>query len=760
MKKMKYLLASISVIAIFYVTILCLMAVPVAANYNFAGWPVETRTNGTVNGGVFIGCEPWAGTETLTGNFDVPNGTVKWARLYTGIWGGTEDYEGWVNVTFNGIYNRNGLGPIHLRGVNDENPNVWCSTHGKYWLWYNVTDLVNAGAMNTATTSKINATAGGFDGRVYGIVLVVVYEGGDNPKNVQYWINDGSDALHYASATWPPIAHDSGATYFNGTVNTGMVSNANLTVVHLTAYEPGCDSCLKFNGHNLDTSMVDSNTFELNSWNVTSYIASSGNNAWFSRGEDCYVGITNAILVLEREAVEQPDLMITAIKPYHYEWSAYYDIPKGDPWYNLTNYVNVTVKNNGTVAAGSFVVKLYADEKLIGNATVVGLAANTTTDVKIEWKPEGEDVLGWVDTAEGAKIAHNDTSKNYMLRAVVDEDNKVSESNEENNNLTKEQKVVWNGFASDEPLENYAHGKVKGGIIYTTGDGQYRGVDCDGTKYGTCNNVSYDLEIPGSVKLARLYIYYTWAQPPYKAPKIGVTLNTPSDAVQELNMERSYNDIKGDFSSHRFVWGTYAYNITDYVNESGRYVVNITNLNNGSDSEFATKYALAAPAILVVYENASGAPEREYWINEGADILLGGRRCKGGFLSLEECLNHATFSGSINLSEVEKATLGVASPWAGFSWEPGMTNYLYFNDFELGRNVYCGYDSQCCKTVNGMMMNVGANNAQVGVNVTDVTNYLNPSDNVVIQGDDGDCMMPSSAFLVISRKSKERGISR
>ncbi len=40
---------------------LCLMAVPVAANYNFDGWPVETRTNGTVNGGVFIDCEPWAG---------------------------------------------------------------------------------------------------------------------------------------------------------------------------------------------------------------------------------------------------------------------------------------------------------------------------------------------------------------------------------------------------------------------------------------------------------------------------------------------------------------------------------------------------------------------------------------------------------------------------------------------------------------------------------------------------------------------------
>jgi hypothetical protein len=729
-------------VAMFACLLLC---TPASADYNFDGWPVETRTNGTVNGGVFIDYEPWAGTTTLTGNFDMPDGAIKWARLYAGIWGGNPTNTGWVNVTFNGIYDENGLGPIHLEGEDDTNPNVWCSGCGKYWMFYNVTGLVNPGSVNTATNSKIN---GSIDGRVYGIVLVVVLENESMPA-IQYWVNDGSDGLHYY--TWPHPAHDSGSTYFNGTVNTDTVTKANLTMVHLTGYSPACANCLQFNDHELDTSMVTTNGFEMNTWNVTSYVEASGNDAWYSRGEDTFVSITNAILVLEREAVEKPDLMITVIKPYHYEWSEEYNIPKGDPWFNLLNYVNVTVKNNGTVAAGSFEVELYADDELIGNATVAGLAANTTTDVKFEWKPEGEDVLGWTDTAKGAKIPHDDTGKNYTLRAVVDEDNGVSESNEENNNLTKEQKVVWNGFSSDEPLENYVHGKVKGGIIYTTGDGQYRGVDCYGTKYGTFYNVSYDLEIPvpGSVKLAKFYIYYTWAQPSYKAPKVGVTLTTPSDDTYNLNMERSYNDIKGDFNSHRFVWGTYTYNITGYVNESGTYVVNITNLNDGSDSEFATKYAFATPAILVVYENAT-TPEREYWINEGADILIGGRRSKGGFLSLEECLNHATFSGSINLSEVENATLGVVSPWAGVSWEPGMTNYLYFNGIKLGRSVYCGYSTPCNKTIKGIMINVGANDAQVGVNVTDVTDYLNPRDNVVTQGDDGDCMMPSNAFLVIS----------
>ena len=752
---------TIGTLVVFACLFLC---TPALADYNFEGWPVDTGTNGTVSGGVFIGYEPWNGTRTLTGNFEVPNGTVKWARLYTGIWAGRETHEGWVNVTFNGVYGSNSLGLIHLQGEKDNNTNVWSSGCGKHWMWYNVTDLVNAGTLNTATTTKINETLGSFDGRVYGLVLVVVYEGGDNPKEVQYWINDGNDGLHYA--TWKGdnyySAHDTGTTTFDGTPDTGNVTLANLTVVHLTGYEDEdtgvkgcCNNCMKFNGEELNTSVVDSNTFELNTWNVTAYLNSSGNKAWYTRLDDgCddhYVSITNAILVLEREADRESDLTITAIKPYHYAWSEEQGIPEGEPWFNLTNYVNITVENSfGTEVAGSFAVTLYANDELIGSETVDGgLSTGGSKDVIIKWVPEGADPLSWTDTAEGAVCYYIDTSAVYRLKAVVDLDNEIMETNEGNNILINEQEVAWNGFASDAPLENYIHGKLKGGMIYTTGDGQYQGLDY--TKYGTYNNVSYDLDVPGSVKLARLYLYYTWAQPKYKAPKIGVTLNTPSGTVHKLQMEQSYNDIAGEVTPYKFVWGTYAYNITNCVNESGTYTAEITNLNNGSDSDFAANYAVAAPAIIVLYENAT-TPEREYWLNEGADILIGGIRSDVGFLSLADCLNNASFHGSINMSKVANATLGLVSPWAGLCWEPGMTNYLYFNGIELGRGVYCGYNNPCNRALDGITMNVGAADAQVGVNVTDVTNYLNASANVVTQGDDGDCMMPSNAFLIISYK--------
>ena len=814
----------IVVVAMAIVLSYLFLCTPALARYNEDGFPLETRISDTINGGVFIDYEPWLGDETegtkkLTGSFDVPDGEVKWARLYTGFWGANPNNAGWVEVTFNRVYNENGLGPIHLQGKSDTNLNVWCSGCGKHWMYYEVTDLVDAGSTNTATASKmdnkyllfsididaklegdlnnetiperlkeefnkkgfpledaslekkeddnewkitdgkkiydlkkedeklkiyINPTEDNLDGRVYGIVLVVVYEGGEDPKEIQYWINDGSDGLN--------TDHDEGTTNFeDGKVDIGSVVNVNLTMVHLTAYDPPCSDCLQFNDNSLDTGEVDTNTFALNTWDVTDYIEPEENSVWYSRGDDGYVSVTNAILTVERgtvvdeESVEKPDLLPTAIKPYHYEWMEEENIPKGSPWFNLTNYVNVTVKNSGSVEAESFKVKLYADETLIGSETVEGLSAGDSKEVKFEWKPEGGDPLSWTDTAEGAKLSHTDTSKTYTLKAVVDESDEISEEDEENNELTKEQKVVWNGYMTDESLENCAHGLVNGGIIYTTGDGQYRGIGSVGTKYGTYSDTNYDLAISGSTKLARLYIYYTWAQPDYKAPKIGVTLTTPSDNVYDLDMKKSYNDIKGDFGPYRYAWGTYAYGITEYVKESGKYIVSVTNLNKGSDSDFATKYAIASPAILVVYEDAT-APKREYWINEGADVLMGGRRSDGGFLALEECKNIALFPGSIDLSEVEKATLGFVSPWGDFSED----DVLYFNDKELGKGVYCGYNSPCSEEIDGISMDIGASSAQVGIGAIDVTNYLKEDKNMVIQGDDGDSMMPGNAFLVIS----------
>jgi hypothetical protein len=155
----------------------------------------------------------------------------------------------------------------------------------------------------------------------------------------------------------------------------------------------------------------------------------------------------------------KPDIEITAIKPYHYEWCAKCDPPmaKGDPWFNRMNYVNVTVKNNGTATVRNFEVLLYADDdEPIGRKTVDELEVNATKEVKFEWTPEGEDPLSWTPTAEGAILSYTDTNWDCTLKAVVVEDGKEIAENE-----TK-QEVAWNGYMADAPLENYVHDTVKG----------------------------------------------------------------------------------------------------------------------------------------------------------------------------------------------------------------------------------------------------------------------------------------------------------
>jgi len=655
--------------------------------------------------------------------------------LYAGIWGGNPTNTGWVNVTFNGIYDENGLGPIHLEGVDDTNPTVWGSGHGKYWMWYNVTNLTNAGQTNTAKTSKIN---GSIDGRIYGIVLVAVYEGGDNPKHIQYWVNDGSDAVHYAYESHPE--KNEGTTYFNGTVEIANVTKANLTMVHLTGYEPGCDSCLKFNDYSLDTSMVDSNTFELNSWDVTDYVASSENNVWYTRGEDEYVNVATTILVLERESAEKPDLLIMAINGYHYETSC-------SPWFNLVNEVDVTVKNTGDADAEAFYVSLSARVKdegeyeIIGKQEVSSLEADSSTELQFEWTPIGDDCL--------KDCTFTDTSREYELKAVADCDSAIDECDETNNDFIPEEPTVvsYNGYTGDEPLENVAHGTLHGGLIFTTGDGEYGGLYSPGDSIDT----TYEITIPegASVVLARLNVYYTWHYEKDSCPAMEVSID---GTVVPLDV--SYNDIKCQCpgAAWEFPWGNYVYNITDYIQGSGTYTVTVTRLVFPPNP----KFCIAAPGIVIVYEDKS-APVIEYWINEGADILIGGRRGDGGYLSLEECKNTAIFpepEEHVDL-EVEKATLSVVSAWG-----EDEKNVLYFNDEELGEGVYCGYHDPCTKEEEGISMSVGIEGetceAQVGIAVFDVTDELEDEDNVVIQGDDGDCMMPVNAFLVITYEEEEK----
>ena len=739
-------IVAVGIMTVFACLLLC---TPALADYNFDGFSVETRASGTVYGGVFIGYEPWTSTTTLTGNFEVPDGEIKWARLYTGVWGGTREKTGWVNATFNDVYDRNGLGPIHLRGEDDTNPNVWCSGCGKYWVWYDVTNLTNAGQINTAKTRRIN---GSIDGRIYGIVLVVVYEGGDNPKDVQYWINDGSDALHYSSWVCPECGErNEGTTYFNGTVNTDIVTKANLTVVHLTGYSPVCSNCLKFNEHEPNTSMVESNDFELNSWDVTGYVNLSGNNAWYSRGEDEFVNVANTILVLEREAVGKPDLNVTKITINPCETRGE-DIVR--VCVNESNNISAVVYNNGTANAGAFDVCFDADGVKIGCVEVAGLAAGANTTVSIEWTPTCADypvMPGF--PAQSLPVTINvtaDCNCTDCPTCPADGSNgKIAESNETNNLLSKFIPaiqvystydviggVVNNGYkakhfdcnTTEEPLYQFEYDEeMYGGVVYNVS-----GAKISAFSPGDTSTRTHHIDIPDgrTVKKARLYVYWYDKWGNYKTYPTGCLANLSVNfSGTEFMPEVKYNDQKG-FGYYHSPKGTYAYDVTSKVTGSGDYMAIVENI----DAKNST--TLLGEMLYVTYEDPTADNRIQFWTLEGNDYLTAADATHGSYnfgVSPEEATATVSFPGTVDLANVTSATLVT----------------VVAQGMGAGSNML--FNGEVIKTDAWDAPTEAYSGSKVNVESVDVRSYLASSGNHMAFQDNGtDGMQACNAFLIIN----------
>ena len=439
-------------------------------------------------------------------------------------------------------------------------------------------------------------------------------------------------------------------------------------------------------------------------------------------------GIQDSATITTSVVVPTPDFTITAIDAYHND-TGY------PPYFNLSNEVDVTVKNAGTADAGTFNVGLYANDTRIDTQSVSGLGIGMSETVQLKWTPTG------IDCDDGG------TPITYTLKAIADCDNAINEMDETNNEFTTQETAYWAGYSADEEFEEFSHGTIRGGLIYTTGDGSYGGL----YEHGDYKDTHYKITLPdsASVKHARLNVYYTWSKHDYPVMEVSINgIVVPPSA--------RYNDRPCDSPAiaYEYPWGNYVYNLTSYITDSRSYTVTVK--NNGNETN-QSNFCIAAPGLVILYEDSS-MPEYEYWILEGADVVEGGRRGGAGYLSLEECTNDAVFQRSIDLSNVSSATLGMVSIWGGAAWGK-WTSYYWFNDNYLGEggNTLFGYGSLYDKTIDGMSMFVGASgNAQVGANVSDVTDYIVSNDNVVTFGDNGDSMMPSNAFLLVERGRAEK----
>ena len=675
-----------------------------ADNY-VGGIPPTTVMEGTVSGGVYFDSYYGTGTQanknpiTIDKTFTLPGYTdVEWAMLLTTVYCGTmqDNQQGVATVTFNGAsIGDETLNVPFVYKDDGGDGHVWVNDHvvrvtSDYMMWYNVTDLVQAGD-NTASvhTEQIDST---FDGRIKLITLIVAYNDG-SIKTIHYWVNQGHDVdSQYSENYLDPPEDYIGSMTFDASLPSGAtIQDAHLTAVHIA----GTDGSYTFNGNSIASGTPQGSYSGSDTWDVAaSFVPSGTNTMTYDRTGDFYK-IVLGILTAEYQepTAEKPDLLVSGITVKHNYFSG--------AWVDLSNTVSVTVENNGAGNAGSFNVALYADGAEVDTQSVAGLAAGASSVVSFDWTP--------------------DEVKTYTLKAEVDPEDVVDETNETNNEFTRSQDVGYNGYVGDKPLTTYAHETITGNITYTYGDSQYSGKLFTDDTY----TVNHDITLPAgaTIKFARLYNYWTWSA-------TGTTGKYPVMSLafdgSPLSPDIQYDDRKGWGSSYDFPSGTWAYNVTSLVTGSGAHTTVVTNTDTDSDAFFC----MDGLGLLVVYEDLNGQVV-EYWINEGADIISTQKPASGG-LTPEEATVTSLFQGSVDLSNVDSAQL-----WTVVQSGGDLNDKLHFNNM----NWTGVYNSTPYSD-----LDIDEEQA--------VEDYLTTSDNTAcISGapyPSGDVLTPSNAFLVIT----------
>jgi len=387
--------------------LLILSVHPAMADYDFDGVPekdelVEVEQD-AVEGGVYIGGDdhrvgPYPYPSPYTKSFNVPGDEIIWARLYVGVWGGNEENTGSVAVTFNDKE----LETLELEGETDTNSNVYCSGHGVYWIYYDVKDNTTSGPIDAVVT-----TSGDIDGRVYGVVLVAVYEESDG-EEVEYWINDGNVNLHGEGQSGERKPNNEALANFSGTVDVNKFVMARLTTVYLTGTIVENDY-LYFNdnklcdGDNCDNIANLERYFDFKTFDVIDYIKKDNNEAKFERGDEEFVHPVLAVLTLHTEEEGDSDLTVSNVAvPILYAGSS--------------NTISATIDNIGKDSAYGFQSALYANNKIVSTDSISSLASGKNKTIDFSWKPdhEGKYVL-WVyadhfdKKAELCEINNNNT---------------------------------------------------------------------------------------------------------------------------------------------------------------------------------------------------------------------------------------------------------------------------------------------------------------------------------------------------------------
>jgi subtilase family serine protease len=264
---------------------------------------------------------------------------------------------------------------------------------------------------------------------VYSIILAAVYEDTNAPY-ITYWVADGNVNLHglgWAGAL-PTVTNIASVT-FEGVIDPANIANADLTVVYL-AGNPGEPDYLELNGHGIGGNDVancgDGETYgiDLKTFDVTGYTQAE-NSVLFIRGKDIngdgkidvddegnqegehYLHPVLTALVAEHKSAEKtlPDFSVTL---------EFDTVIEGE------NTLTATVNNYGRLYEDDLVLKVFVDGSEIYSEDV-GMDASGMNKLAVSW-----------DATHGT----------HAIKAAIDAENAVQESNENNNVFSTDADVM------------------------------------------------------------------------------------------------------------------------------------------------------------------------------------------------------------------------------------------------------------------------------------------------------------------------------
>jgi subtilase family serine protease len=428
------------------ILLLVMLLIPAAqAHYSFNGNPLEIAAQGIINGGLYIDGGHGLSFPPYSHEFNVPDGSLKWARLYFGVWGGTEKYEGWGQAKLNG----HDLGKVELLGINDEHANVYCAGHGVYWVYFDAIESITNGKNVAVIETSQGEPNNKLDGRVYCAVLAAVYEDKKAPE-ITYCVYEGNVNLH--GKGWSgkeENLNDETSVYFNDMPNPGNINRADLTVMYLTGSR-GLPNYLIFNDHQLgatpqyllDMGYQDGVTdianaisddattgtgeltsyFDIESFNVLEY-TQTDNSLVFLRGrdlnEDGEIGddegedylhpvIASLVLKHKKDLDPKPDLLIDVL------------IDEIDLIEGKDVEIPVIIGNPGGICEKEFKIAFNVD----GTDTAL-------IDAQMDASGIYKTTINW-----------HATKGVHQFTITADPENVVLESNEDNNIYIAEAKVV------------------------------------------------------------------------------------------------------------------------------------------------------------------------------------------------------------------------------------------------------------------------------------------------------------------------------